>query len=92
MPHPFPVFYFNNLCPFWQVPFFPIGADCSRSLRGRRGGRPKSLHKVRVDLAKKLHEEKKHTVSQICNIVGVSPPTLYAYIKIKSGNSGKASV
>jgi DNA invertase Pin-like site-specific DNA recombinase len=49
--------------------------------RGRKGGRPKSLNKDKQALAVKLYNEKKHTVDQICEIMGVSKPTLYKYIK-----------
>jgi DNA invertase Pin-like site-specific DNA recombinase len=49
--------------------------------RGRKGGRPKSLDKDKQALVVKLHEEKKHTVKQICQIMGISKPTLYKYIE-----------
>jgi DNA invertase Pin-like site-specific DNA recombinase len=48
--------------------------------RGRKGGRPKVLNKDKRALAVKLYDEKKHTVNQICELMGVSKPTLYKYI------------
>ena len=55
------------------------GLQAARA-RGRKGGRPKSLNKDKQALAVKLYDEKKHTVDQICEMMGVSKPTLYKYI------------
>ncbi len=49
--------------------------------RGRKGGRPKSLDKDEQALAVKLHDEKKHSVKQICQMMGISKPTLYKCIE-----------
>ena len=49
--------------------------------RGRKGGRPKSLSKDKQLLAVKLYDEKQHTVNQICEMMGISKPTLYKYIE-----------
>ncbi|HEV7330924.1 MAG TPA: recombinase family protein [Flavisolibacter sp.] len=49
--------------------------------RGRLGGRPKSLNKDKRQLAVDLYNEKKHTVDKICEMVGVSKPTLYSIIR-----------
>lgn len=49
--------------------------------RGRSGGRPKSLSEDKRALAVKLYDEKKHTIKQICTMMGISKPTLYAYLK-----------
>ena len=48
--------------------------------RGRKGGRPKVLNKTKIELAYKLYDEKNHTIKEICQILGVSKPTLYAYL------------
>lgn len=48
--------------------------------RGRKGGRPKKLSNAQIELANRLYEEKKHTIKEICQILGVSKPTLYAYL------------
>jgi DNA invertase Pin-like site-specific DNA recombinase len=48
--------------------------------RGRKGGRPKALDADERALAVQLYEEKKHTVKQICKMMGISKPTLYKYL------------
>ena len=60
------------------------GLQAARA-RGRKGGRPKSLNKDKQALAVKLYDEKKHTVDQICEMMGISKPTLYKYIKAVKG-------
>ncbi|EPP9339055.1 MULTISPECIES: helix-turn-helix domain-containing protein [Pseudomonas] len=42
---------------------------------------PRSLSKDKQLLAVKLYDEKKHTVNQICGMMGISKPTLYKYIE-----------
>jgi DNA invertase Pin-like site-specific DNA recombinase len=56
------------------------GLQAARA-RGRHGGRPKALNQNMEELAKKLYLEKNHSVNEICEIVGVSKPTLYKYLK-----------
>ena len=56
------------------------GLQAARA-RGRKGGRPKSLDADKRKLAIQLYEEKKHTVKQICQMMGISKPTLYKYIE-----------
>ena len=47
--------------------------------RGRMGGRPKKLDaKQRAHVAD-LYRSRKHTVEEICALVGVSRATVYAY-------------
>ena len=48
--------------------------------RGRKGGHPKALDANQHALAVQLYEEEKHTVKQICQMMGISKPTLYKYI------------
>ena len=48
--------------------------------RGRKGGRPKVLNQDKQALIVKLYAEKKHTIEQICKMMGISKPTLYKYI------------
>ena len=48
--------------------------------RGKKGGRPKSLSPDKQALAVKLYDEEKHTVKQICQMMGISKPTLYKYL------------
>jgi DNA invertase Pin-like site-specific DNA recombinase len=55
------------------------GLQAARA-RGRKGGRPKSLNAEKRALAIQLYEHKEHTVETICEIMGISKPTLYKYI------------
>ena len=49
--------------------------------RGRFGGRPKALQADKRQLAVQLYQEKKVAVKQICELMGISKPTLYAYVR-----------
>ncbi|NOG85166.1 MAG: recombinase family protein [Candidatus Scalindua sp. AMX11] len=49
--------------------------------RGRRGGRRKALDKEKRNVAVNLYLEKKMTVGKICELMGISKPTLYSYIR-----------
>lgn len=50
-------------------------------VRGRKGGRPKALDAKKTELAYQLYDAKKHTIKEICQMFGISKPSLYAYIK-----------
>jgi DNA invertase Pin-like site-specific DNA recombinase len=50
-------------------------------VRGRNGGRPKALDSKKVELAYQLYDAKKHTIQEICQILGISKPTLYSYLR-----------
>ncbi len=56
------------------------GLSAARA-RGRKGGRPKLLDKSKRELAVKLYHEREKTVKEICELMGVSKPTLYKYIE-----------
>ena len=49
--------------------------------RGRKGGRPRVLDEKKIQLAKNLYDSRKHRVSEICEIIGISKSTLYNYLK-----------
>ena len=49
--------------------------------RGRLGGRPKTLPADKRQLAVQLYQEKKIAVKAICELMGISKPTLYAYVR-----------
>lgn len=55
-------------------------------VRGRKGGRPKALDTEKRALAIQLYQEKTRTVKQICQLMGISKPTLYKYIEATSGD------
>lgn len=48
--------------------------------RGRKGGRPKTLSATKIQLAYRLYDEKEHSIKEICQILGISKPTLYSYL------------
>jgi DNA invertase Pin-like site-specific DNA recombinase len=58
------------------------GLDAARA-RGRKGGRPKTLDVDQRVVAVDLYEQRKHTVDEICRTLGISKPTLYAYVREK---------
>jgi DNA invertase Pin-like site-specific DNA recombinase len=45
--------------------------------RGRKGGRPSKLSKQKLATARRLYDEKEHTVGEIAEIVGCARSTLY---------------
>ena len=49
--------------------------------RGRLGGRPKALKPGRQQRAVQLYHAKELTVKEICEMMGISKPTLYAYVR-----------
>lgn len=50
-------------------------------VRGKKGGRPKALRSNKRQVAVELYEQKKHSVSQICEMMSISKPTLYSYVR-----------
>ncbi len=56
------------------------GLQAARA-RGRNGGRPKKLSMDKAKLAIQLYEGRQHSIQKICELVGVSKPTLYKYLK-----------
>ena len=65
-----------------------VGLQAARS-RGRKGGRPKCLDAGKRAHAVELYRERKHTVREICSLMGISRATLYAYVEELS-RSGSA--
>lgn len=55
------------------------GLQAARA-RGRKGGRPKKLSPEKENLALQLYNEKSRSIKQICELVGISKPTLYKYL------------
>ena len=56
------------------------GLSAARA-RGRLGGRPKALPPGRQQRAVQLYQAKELTVKEICAMMGISKPTLYAYVR-----------
>lgn len=61
------------------------GLQAARA-RGRKGGRPQALDAEKRALAVQLYMGKKYTVKQICQMLGISKPTLYKYIDAHKGS------
>ncbi len=55
------------------------GVKAARA-RGRKGGRPKLLEPNKRELAIRLHREQKHSIAEICAMMGISKSTLYNYL------------
>lgn len=56
------------------------GLEAAR-VRGRKGGRPKKLSAEKRSLAIDLYNQNKYSIHEICQAVGISKPTLYAYVR-----------
>lgn len=50
--------------------------------RGRKGGRPLALDRDKRDLAVRLYQENTMPIAKICSMLGISKPTLYAYVRL----------
>lgn len=57
-----------------------MGLSAARA-RGRLGGRPKLLTADKQQLAIDLYEAKKTSIKKICEMLVISKPTLYAYVR-----------
>ena len=65
------------------------GLEAARA-RGRKGGRPKALDSKKIQLAYRLYDEKKHTIKEMCQILGISKPTLYVYLQQRPSQTSSA--
>lgn len=61
------------------------GLQAARA-RGRLGGRPYLLTPQKITRLKKLYDDRKNTVIEICKIFNISRPTFYNYLKVKLKN------
>jgi len=57
-----------------------VGLAAARA-KGRKGGRPPALDDQEREEAIRLYSAKKHSVKEICQMMGISKPTLYSYVK-----------
>jgi DNA invertase Pin-like site-specific DNA recombinase len=55
------------------------GLSAARS-RGKKGGRPKALEPNQRQLAVNLYNSRQHSIGEICEMMGISKPTLYTYV------------
>lgn len=56
------------------------GLSAARA-RGRLGGRPKRLNTDKQQLAVQRYEAKRTSIKKICEMLAISKPTLYAYVR-----------
>ena len=49
--------------------------------RGLKGGRPKALNDLQQETLTKLYNERKHTIKELCEIMKITKPTLYNYLR-----------
>jgi DNA invertase Pin-like site-specific DNA recombinase len=56
------------------------GLEAARA-RGRQGGRRPKLDARQRALAVGLYRQRKHPVEEICRTLGITKPTLYAYVR-----------
>jgi DNA invertase Pin-like site-specific DNA recombinase len=66
------------------------GLQAARA-QGRRGGRPKALNDDQIQEAYQLYDDREYTVKQICEMLGISKPTLYSYLRLREQASNKNS-
>ena len=55
------------------------GLEAARA-RGRTGGRPKALDQKKRQLTIDLYQSRKHSVKEICEMMGIGKTTLYKYL------------
>jgi DNA invertase Pin-like site-specific DNA recombinase len=63
------------------------GLSAARA-RGRQGGRPKMLDAKKRQLTLRLYHERKHSIAEICRLMGISKSTLYNYLAA-AGSDGR---
>ena len=47
---------------------------------GNSRGRPKRLDDKKRELAVQMYRERKHPIDEICQMMGITKPTLYRYV------------
>jgi DNA invertase Pin-like site-specific DNA recombinase len=58
------------------------GLQAARA-RGRNGGRPKKLTKKQIEMLQHLAADKKHSVKEICQTLGIGRTGFYRYLEMK---------
>ena len=59
------------------------GLNAARA-RGRKGGRPFKLNDSKKKHTLELYQKKEKSIKEICELIGISKPTLFRYIKRES--------
>lgn len=66
------------------------GRSAARA-RGHKGGRKKRLDPEHEQLALQLYHERRHTVDEICRLMGIGKSTLYNYLTSAERNAQRAA-
>ena len=61
------------------------GLEAARA-RGRKGGRPTVIDAQKLQLARRLYESKKVSVTEICKTVHISRSTFYRHVLTQTGS------
>jgi DNA invertase Pin-like site-specific DNA recombinase len=64
-----------------------VGLVTARA-RGKRGGRPKVLTPMKVEIAQKLYADGRNSIDEICSTLNISRATLFRYVKRPSKKQG----
>jgi len=64
------------------------GLSAARA-RGQLGGRPKLLNSDKQQLAVDLYQAKKTSIKKICEMLAISKPTMYAYVRASQRSSSQ---
>jgi len=64
-----------------DLDFLTQAGLASARARGNMGGRPNALDKKGKATAVRMYNSKKHSVVEICKLMGISHPTLLGYVK-----------
>src|SRR5437588_1261938 len=59
------------------------GLEAARA-RGKKGGRPRALSGKKIQTLRELYNGKKHSIPEICSILGISRSTVYRYVNPES--------
>jgi len=75
--------YTARLCTISKVP--PKAGLTAARQRGKKGGRPKALNSKQREIVVRLYNDQKNTVKEICEMMKISKPTLYSYLRQNNG-------
>ncbi len=55
--------------------------------RGWKGGRPRTLDEKKAALLYKLYDERQESISEICDMLGISKTALYGYLRRRKADT-----
>lgn len=57
------------------------GLEAARA-RGHKGGRPRKIRNGRIERIRQMYADKSIPIMEICEMFGISKPTLYRYVEV----------